>query len=68
MNNLIKIFITVIVSIAFVSVHANAMIQLSAKGKIYSGFDYFLVWNVIFAVWIFYLVLSILSGAEQTKE
>jgi hypothetical protein len=51
MNNLIKIFITVIVSIAFVSVHANAMIQLSAKGKIYSGFDYFLVWNVIFAVY-----------------
>jgi hypothetical protein len=46
------------VSIAFVGVHANAMIQLSEKGKIYTGFDYFVIWNVIFAVWVFYLVLS----------
>jgi hypothetical protein len=62
MNKLIKIFITLIVSIAFISVHVNAMIQLSSKGKIYSGFDYFLAWNVIFAVWIFYLVLSKLKN------
>jgi hypothetical protein len=56
MNNLIKIFITLIVSLAFVGVHANVMIQLTAKGEIYTGFDYFIIWNIIFAGWVYYLV------------
>jgi hypothetical protein len=58
MNNFIKIFITLIVSIAFVGVHSNVMIQLTAKGEIYTGFDYFVIWNIIFAAWVYYLVRS----------
>jgi hypothetical protein len=44
------------VSLAFVGVHANVMIQLTAKGEIYTGFDYFIIWNIIFAGWVYYLV------------